>query len=105
MPKKRTPAQIEASRLNGAKSKGPTTKEGRDRASLNAMKHGMCTSRHVVLPTEKWELFEDLRNAYLADFKPATQAEYDCIDEMACAHWRLRRIRLFEIQALSDQSE
>ena len=37
MPAARTPAQIEASRRNGARSKGPVTAEGKARASRNAL--------------------------------------------------------------------
>ena len=38
MPAARTPAQIEASRRNGARSRGPVTEEGKARASRNALK-------------------------------------------------------------------
>mgnify|MGYP000920406593 CR=1 FL=1 len=37
MPATRSPAQIEASRRNGARSKGPVTQEGGARAYRNAL--------------------------------------------------------------------
>src|SRR4051795_11116675 len=52
MPATRSPAQIEASRRNGARSKGPVTPEGKERASRNALKHGLTATYHLVLEDE-----------------------------------------------------
>ena len=46
-----SPAQLAANRRNAQKSTGPRTAEGKKRASLNALKHGM-TAKTVVLPHE-----------------------------------------------------
>jgi len=46
MPRNPTEKQIEASRLNGAKSHGPATAQGKQVASLNAYKHG----RYALFP-------------------------------------------------------
>ena len=70
---KRTPAQIEASRKNGAKSRGPRTEESKARSRLNALKHGM-RSETVVLATEDVQAFA-ARKAYWIDYyKPESPA-------------------------------
>jgi hypothetical protein len=52
-----SPARAEASRKNGAKSRGPRTPDGKARASRNALKHGMRAEQHVVVEGESAEAF------------------------------------------------
>jgi hypothetical protein len=45
-------ARAEASRRNGARSRGPRTPEGKARSSQNALKHGIRAQKFLVLPDE-----------------------------------------------------
>jgi hypothetical protein len=45
-------ARAEASRRNGAKSRGPKTLEGKARSAQNALKHGLRAQKYVVPPDE-----------------------------------------------------
>ena len=87
----RTEKQMAAARLNGAKSKGPVTAMGKDRIRSNALKHGL-TARLTLWRNEDTGQFQNLLLALLEQFQPANDVEFLCIEEMAMAKWRLRRV-------------
>jgi hypothetical protein len=60
-------ARAEASRQNGAKSRGPKTEEGKARSAQNALKHGMRAEKHLVLPEEDGAEFAGLDPAVLCN--------------------------------------
>jgi len=98
----RTLKQIQASRANGALSRGPATPAGKARSALNGVTHGI-TARTVVLANESRDRFETLLQALIDRYQPADQAEFLCVEEMAWAKWRLRRMVSYET-ALSDDA-
>ena len=101
MPTTRSPAQIAASRRNGARSKGPVTPEGKARASRNALKHGLCAMEHLVLEDEVPADLEELI-AHLADeVGAATEIEARLARRLAIAFWKGERAERIEV-ALFD---
>ena len=76
MPATRTPAQIEASRRNGARSKGPTSPEGKQRASRNALKHGLTALQHLVLEDEVPDALEALIETVTEETGAQTEIEH-----------------------------
>ena len=91
----RSPSQIEASRRNGAKSKGPITDEGKSRSSLNGITHGLAGSA-IVLEGESQEKWQELLAACIQELQPETELERELVDEIAAARWRIRRCRTVE---------
>jgi hypothetical protein len=101
--------QRNASRINGSKSKGPVSVEGRARSSRNSIRHGL-SSKIVVLPHENRTAFEDLRDSYVDDFQPANQSQHDLVETMVAARWRLNRLveteaKIFEMEMLRHDDD
>ncbi len=100
-PTKKTRA--EAARENGAKSRGPTTPEGKAKSSRNSMKHGFC-SRTIVLQTENPDAFYEMLENTQEYFVPEDRMEQELVLEMATARWQLRRIWSLRTALIDIQS-
>ena len=101
MPAARSPAQIEASRRNGARSHGPVTPEGKARASRSALKHGLCAMRHLMLEDEVPDDLEALI-AHLTEVVGATtEIQARLARRLAIAFWKGERAERIEV-ALFD---
>src|SRR5215213_5819039 len=59
-PRPRSPAQVEASRRNGARSRGPVTPEGKAQSSRNTLKHGLTAMHHLVVEDEAPQELADM---------------------------------------------
>jgi hypothetical protein len=86
-------ARAEASRLNGAKSRGPKTPEGKARSSQNALKHGFRAQKYVVLPDEDAAAFEALEAALMEELAPEGALQSVLAQRVVAASWRLARAR------------
>jgi hypothetical protein len=87
--------QLDANRRNAQFSTGPRTPEGRAVVGLNALRHGL-SAQITVLPNENPEEFQELLDAFLAEYQPAGPTETLLVEQMAMASWRLRRMRALE---------
>jgi hypothetical protein len=82
-------------------STGPRTEAGKAASSMNALKHGLSITRHVVLPHEDPAHFEALRNDTLSIYEPRTGRERLAIEEVARCRWALQRFEKAESFMLS----
>ena len=87
---KRTRAEI--ARENGAKSKGPTTPEGKAKSSRNAVTHALTAYKAFVLQNESYECFEKLVLDLAATYKPQGEHERHLVWQIAGTIWRERRL-------------
>ena len=97
-------ARAEASRKNGAKSRGPKSPEGKARAAQNALKHGMRAQKYVVLPQEDAAAFAALETAILAELAPEGVLQTLLARRVAVAAWRLARADRMEAEVLEFRS-
>src|SRR5947207_44188 len=65
-------SRSDQSKINGAKSKGPITEEGRNKCSRSALKHGLCSEKHTVLDIEDQSEFDEFLKITLDYFRPTT---------------------------------
>ena len=81
----------ETSRINGAKSHGPKTPEGKEASSRNSLKHGFTSSKTFILQCESAEEYQMFLAEHIAIHQPVTAPEKELVDQMAIARWRIRR--------------
>jgi hypothetical protein len=95
--------QIEANRRNAQKSTGPCTSEGRARASMNALRHGL-TAAAVVLEKEDQGAYQAIREQLFRDYAPVDNVECMLVNQLVAAYWRTIRSRRIE-KAILDGAE
>jgi hypothetical protein len=99
-----TVAQIQANRLNAQKSTGPRTAEGKERASQNAVKHGLLAKEAVIAGEDPAE-FEVYREGMLRTLAPAGAVEAMLAERVVGLSWRLRRAERLQNAAFAAIDE
>jgi hypothetical protein len=88
--------QIQASRANGTRSRGPITAQGRRNSSRNSTRHGFFAP-DPSLDYDPPAAFIELRAGFMASLRPRKVAEAQLIHTMAVAHWR--KLQVVEAEA------
>jgi hypothetical protein len=102
IPEPRTRANRAAvNQANALLSTGPRTAAGKQRSSLNALRHGL-TAASPVLPSEDPAAYQRHCRQFLDEYQPATPTESHLTQELADAAWRLNRIPLLEAEVFSQ---
>jgi hypothetical protein len=101
-------AHSEAARINGAKSNGPKTPEGKAASSANSLRHG-CTAKAILLTNEEPQAYCQLAEGYYTALQPTNDVECDIVDEMVISKWLQRRdwsneAALFDLE-MDDQAK
>lgn len=91
----RTERQIQASRANGAKSRGPVTTQGKSNSSRNNFQHGL-RARLVFPDHETDPHWTALFTAYLDELGPHSEHERALVRSMALSVWRWTHLSKLE---------
>lgn len=86
-----TQEEMDASRANGARSRGPVTPEGKARSSRNSTRHGLL-ARAILLEGESRDRFNDLVQLLNDALNPESAIEHLLVGKLAASHWRQIRI-------------
>ncbi len=100
IPNPQPPTPTSRNRANAQHSTGPRTPAGKQRSSLNALRHGL-TAASPVLPSEDPAAYDAHRRRFFDEYKPATPTESQLVAEIADTAWRLNRIPLLEADVLA----
>jgi hypothetical protein len=96
-------ARAAASRINGARSRGPKTPAGKARAAQNAIKHGMRALKYVVLPDESAAEFHEFEEAIVDELAPVGAVQAVLARRVAVAAWRLARADRMEVELFEER--
>jgi hypothetical protein len=96
--------QLEANRANARRSTGPKSQRGKARSRRNALTHGL-TATQILVPGEKPEQLDRLREGLHADFAPGSTIERELVDQLALLLLRRRRVPVVEAALLKRLME
>ena len=89
---------------NAQKSTGPRTSAGKQRSSLNALRHGL-TGHVVVLPTEDLTAYQSHLKRFVDQFQPKGALEDQLVQSLGDTTWRLNRVPATEATFLTLAAE
>ncbi len=85
----------ETNRANAQHSTGPKSAEGKQKSSLNALRHGL-TGQIVVMPGEDLEAYQQHVKSFTGDLHPVGAIEANLVQALADCSWRLNRVAVLE---------
>ena len=92
--------RAETNRENAQNSTGPRTEAGKQRCSLNALRHGL-TGQTVVLPSDDLAAYERHCKGFFNQYQPKNPTEVQLTQTVADLSWRLNRATAFETNMLA----
>ena len=81
--------------LNSLKSTGPKSKEGKQRSSMNALKHNL-SGQHLILQETEVAAYVRMSTAMLQDLCPNSEPERQIAQKIIDTNFRLNRIAAIE---------
>src|ERR1700676_4901687 len=87
-------------RANSQKSTGPRTAGGKQRSSLNALRHGL-TGHTIVLPSEDQSAYQRHSQSFLDEYRPKGATESQLAQTLLDTAWQLNRAAALETNLFS----
>jgi len=94
------PDRAAINRANAQKSTGPRTEAGKQRSSLNALRHGL-TGHTMVMPTQDLAAYQLHVQEFLTEYHPKSATEKQLVQTIADTTWRLNRVMALETNLLT----
>ena len=88
--------QIAANRENAKKSTGPRTEDGKRKARLNGITHGLYCAASTLRQLEGGKDFENLIENFRKDIRPHGALQEALVEQLASMHHRIRRYNQIE---------
>jgi len=92
--------RAETNRANAQNSTGPRTETGKQRSSLNALRHGP-TGQTIVLPSADLAAYQKHCKEFFDEYRPKNKTETHLLQTMADLSWRLNRASSIETNLLA----
>ena len=92
--------RAETNRANSQHSTGPRTPAGKQRSSLNALRHGL-TGHVIVLPSEDLAAYQSHAQRLIHDLQPKGALEEQLVQSLTDTSWRINRVAALETNLLS----
>ena len=92
--------RAETNRGNAKHSTGPRTVAGKQRSSLNALRHGL-TGQTVVLPSDDLAAYQRHCKGFHDQYQPKNPTEVQLTQTVADLSWRLNRATAIETNMLA----
>ena len=87
-------------KANAQHSTGPRTEAGKQRSSMNALRHGL-TGQTVVLPTEDHSAYQRHSQSFLDEHQPKGATETQLVQSLIDTSWRQNRAAAVETNLFS----
>jgi Sec-independent protein translocase protein TatA len=95
-PSIRAAVQTARSAINEFKKRGgPKTPEGREKSSLNSLRHGL-SAKHLLLPGEDAAEYEAHMDSWFSTLAPANLPEATLVAQLGDTAWKLERLSKLE---------
>jgi hypothetical protein len=87
--------RTDTNRANAQKSTGPASVAGKQRSSMNAVKHNL-SGQNLILQAAEMDAYNRLAAAMHSDLQPRTESERQIVQKIVDTHFRLNRLAAIE---------